>query len=425
MTVSGGVALYPDDGAHGTRCSPPRTGGSTRRKRAGARPDRVDGVIAMTARVAFATLVAWLLAACARSATRRTRRGRRRAGALRREGAARAGRDPARGPARHRCALRGTLRSQLQDAWKFFIANRKEVSLPLRRELTAELRKTARNHFILLDIGYFLYTHGEPADREIAKTALFALDPDAEIVRFNQEELFRFAHAVASERDERVLPMIDAAFLRKRADAAPCGMRTSRSTRSPCACSSTARTATARRRTCAACSPTRPVARKVLDVLIWIGSPESNANAWSAMRAGDPETFVHGATFLMTMGGPQGRWLLLNANTRDLDARTASTTRRSAAPSKRPRFASCASPSATPSRCGEELKRRLAAMNAGYGRDIRVSPAAILDSGVPREFLIEQLTRTRVVLLRRLAAEVPADVQRTNALINALRYREN
>jgi hypothetical protein len=72
----------------------------------------------------------------------------------------------------------------------------------------------------------------------------------------------------------------------------------------------------------------------------------------------------------------------------------------------------------------EELKKRIAAMNAGYGRDVRVSPAAILDSGLPREFLVEQLTRTRGMLLRRVAGEVPADVQRTNALINALRYRE-
>ena len=169
----------------------------------------------------------------------------------------------------------------------------------------------------------------------------------------------------------------------------------------------------------------KAVARKVLDVLIWIGSPESNADVWSAMRTGDADTFVHGATFLMTVGGPQGRWLLLNANTRDLDARNREYYAKIRGAVEKTSFRELRKPfgDAEPMP-GEELKRRLAAMNAGYARDARVSPAAILDSDLPREFLIEQLARTRVVLLRRTAAEVPADVQRTNALINALRYRE-
>jgi hypothetical protein len=169
----------------------------------------------------------------------------------------------------------------------------------------------------------------------------------------------------------------------------------------------------------------KAVARKVLDVLIWIGSPESNPDAWSAMRSGEAETFVHGATFLMAMGGPQGRFLLLNANTRDLDARNREYYAKIRGAVEKTSFRELRRPFGDPEHMpGEELKRRLAAMNAGFARDVRVSPAAILDSELPREFLIEQLTRTRVVLLRRVAAEVPADVQRTNALINALRYRE-
>jgi hypothetical protein len=163
------------------------------------------------------------------------------------------------------------------------------------------------------------------------------------------------------------------------------------------------------------------------------------------MSAADPEIFVRAATFLMTMGGPQGRWLVLGVNPKELDARSREyyvkirklaeeTTfnelrHRFGAPGSMAwagapgsmAWAGDEEPERMPD---EELKKRIAAMNAGYGRDVRVSPAAILDSGLPREFLVEQLTRTRGMLLRRVAGEVPADVQRTNALINALRYRE-
>jgi hypothetical protein len=324
---------------------------------------------------------------------------------------------------------------QLEEAWKFFIAKREDVSLPLRRQLALELKKTARNDFILLDLGYFLYMHGEPADREIAKTALFALNPRAEIVRFNQQELFQFAHEVASEGDERVLPLIDAAFLRDRVTirVAERGLTLDETAVCVFLYGAYGGRAEAHLRRLLA---DKAVARKVLDILIWIGSPESNADARHAMSAADPEIFVRAATFLMTMGGPQGRWLVLGVNPKELDARSREyyvkirklaeeTTfnelrHRFGAPGSMA-WAGDEEPERMPD---EELKKRIAAMNAGYGRDVRVSPAAILDSGLPREFLVEQLTRTRGMLLRRVAGEVPADVQRTNALINALRYRE-
>jgi hypothetical protein len=342
---------------------------------------------------------------------------------------------------------------QLEEAWKFFIAKRQDVSLPLRRQLALELKKTARNDFILLDLGYFLYRHGEPADREIAKTALFALNPRAEIVRFNQQELFQFAHEVASEGDERVLPLIDAAFLRDRVTirVAERGLTLDETAVCVFLYGAYGGRAEAHLRRLLA---DKAVARKVLDILIWIGSPESNAEARHAMSAADPEIFVRAATFLMTMGGPQGRWLVLGVNPKELDARSREyyvkirkLAEETTFKELRQRFGAPGSvawagapgsmawagapgsmawagdeePERMPD---EELKKRIAAMNAGYGRDVRVSPAAILDSGLPREFLVEQLTRTRGMLLRRVAGEVPADVQRTNALINALRYRE-
>jgi hypothetical protein len=317
---------------------------------------------------------------------------------------------------------------QLEEAWKFFVAKPRDVSLLLRRQLALELKTTARNDFILLDLGYFLYIHGEPADKEIARTALFALNPRAEIMRFNQQELFEFAHAVASDGDDRVLPLIDAAFLRERVTIRVAGRGITLDETAVCVFlyGAYGPGAEAHLRRLLA---DKALARKVLDILIWIGSPESNADARHAMSAADPEIFVRAATFLMTMGGPQGRWLVLGVSPRELDARSREyhvKVRKLAEETtfKELRNRLGAGDEEAERMSDEDLKKRIAAMNAGYGRDMRVSPAAILDSGLPREFLIEQLTRTRGVLLRRAAAGVPADVQRTNALINALRYRE-
>jgi hypothetical protein len=314
---------------------------------------------------------------------------------------------------------------QLEEAWAFFIAHRKEVSLTLRRQLALELRKTGRNDFVLLDLGYFLYMHGEPGDREIAKTALFALNPHAEIVRFNRQELFEFAHAVAPEADERLLALVDAAFLRSGATIRIPQSGLTLDETSVCVFLYGAYGGDAERHLRRLLAD-KAVTRRALDILIWIGSPESNADVRSTLASADPEVVVRAVTFLATMGGPQGRHLLLGVNPRDLDARAREYYAKVRRPIEETNFA------ALRRRFGEEaepmpdedLKKRLAAMNAGYGRDVRVSPAAILDSGLTREFLIEQLMRTRGVLLRRVSAEVPADVQRTNALVNALRYRE-
>ena len=70
-----------------------------------------------------------------------------------------------------------------------------------------------------------------------------------------------------------------------------------------------------------------------------------------------------------------------------------------------------------------EVRRRLAAMIANDGRDERTSPLAILDSGLERAFLVEELRKVRQSALHRISDEALTDVEVANALINALHYR--
>ena len=103
---------------------------------------------------------------------------------------------------------------QLEEAWDYFIAKPESMGV-LRRTLTQELgQKKARSDFLLLDLGYFLHERGTREDKQLARNALYALNLASPIIRFNHQELFEFAHAVARERDPRILAFLDKAFLR-------------------------------------------------------------------------------------------------------------------------------------------------------------------------------------------------------------------
>jgi len=107
----------------------------------------------------------------------------------------------------------------MDAAWEFFNANTQSVLPILRRELTLELQKKQPNNLVLLDIGYYLLLQTEAKDKALGKTALFKLDPTSDIVYLNQQQLFRFAFAIASDQDPQFLTFLDKAFLRQKMNA--------------------------------------------------------------------------------------------------------------------------------------------------------------------------------------------------------------
>ena len=325
----------------------------------------------------------------------------------------------------------------LDEAWKFFLANPKDALPVLRRELAAEMARKPRNDFLLLDLGYFLHEHGEPQDRAPAREALLALDPAAPVMRFNEQELFDFTHATASDGDPRVLAFIDRAYLRTpRTLKLPVPPAPGGKEPQALALDATGLCmalygsygpgAEAHLRRLLGEAAVR---NRVLEILIWIGSPDSNADVRSTLLAAarNYETFVRAATFLVRAGGPQGRFFLLGVNPATLDTRTREYYTKVRKPIAETGFAQLAKPFDTEGKVrlpDEEMKRRFAAMNSGYGSGVRLPPEAIVHSTLPRDFLIEQLARARERSLRQLTASSLADVQLTDALLNALYYRE-
>jgi len=71
----------------------------------------------------------------------------------------------------------------------------------------------------------------------------------------------------------------------------------------------------------------------------------------------------------------------------------------------------------------DEVKKGLAKMYENYGEGF-LDPRAILDSHLPRGFLIKELLRIRPRLFHRLSDEALSDVLATNSILNALYYRD-
>lgn len=316
---------------------------------------------------------------------------------------------------------------QMDEAWKFFNVNKPAVLPILRRELSAEVRKEGRNDMLLLDIGYYLRLQGGSSDKDLGRQALFALDTNADVVRWNQQLLFKLAHAVAPDRDPRMLALLDKVFLRGKVTTfiPQHALRLDETLVCVFLYGVYGRDAEGHLKTLLR---DRSLAPRIIEILIWIGSPDSVPEVSAAMDAArDYETFVRGTAFMMKTGGPQGRAAMLAIKPGEFDAKSRDyygkirkdieATSYQTLRGQFSRFPGAASLS------DGEVKRRLSAMHANYGKDDDTSPAAIVNSGLAGSFLIGELTRIRERMFYRISDEALSDVVVTNALMNTLRYR--
>jgi hypothetical protein len=318
---------------------------------------------------------------------------------------------------------------QMDEAWRFFMANKPSALPVLRQVLSDEVNRGKPNNMVLLDIGTFLAGQGSEQDKVLARSALFALDPAAPIVKQNEKELFEFTHGVAAERDPRALTFIDKAFLDDKAevfipqhalrldDTLICvflygvyGDGAEEHLRGQLQ---------------------NPLHRhKVLEILGWIGSPSSVADVKAADAAApDFDTFVRVTAFMMKTGGPEGRTAMLEFRPDSLDPRSReyfAKVRPAIVAQNYRAIRQQVGPSNANRKISDDVVReRLVAMKANFGKDETTEPASILDSGLPRDELIRTLTEIRARTFHRLSDEALSDVEITNALINALRYRDH
>ncbi|HKC17773.1 MAG TPA: hypothetical protein VKC11_13820 [Steroidobacteraceae bacterium] len=324
-------------------------------------------------------------------------------------------------------AVNDSYNRQMDAAWQFFTANQTQVLPILRRQLKAEIAQGRPSDLILLDVGYFVHEHDEGDGKALARDALFRLDPRASIVAFNWQELFEFAHAAAEDHDPRVLDLIGSAFLRSDQKVFIPQHALELNGTLVCVFLYGAYGADAERALSSKLQD-RSVAKRTLEILGWLGSPDS-VTAVSAALSASPnyETFSRVTSFMMQNAGPTGRAFMLALTPGQLDEESRQYLTKIHATIQDVSFEaierSFANLPGDKKLSDEETRSRLASMIANFGIDDRTNPLAILDSGLGSDFLIAELLKVRSRTLYRLSDEALSDVEATNAVINGLRYR--
>ena len=316
---------------------------------------------------------------------------------------------------------------KMDETWKYFDANRARALPVLRTELAAEITRPDHNNLVLLGGGFYLYTHGDKTDRDPARNALFAIDPAAPIVRWNMEQYFFFVHAVSIDRDPRILGLIDRAFLDRKVELVIPELALNLDESSVCMFLYGAYGDGAEAHLQPFLKDPKRV-RKTLEILIWIGTPASNAVVFDTLKANrDIEVFGRATAFLMQNGGPEGRQLMLSVDPATLEPKSAEFYSKG-----RPHIEAVSEQwykglfdrfQGTAKLSDADVRQKLAAMKAGRGRDESLSPKAIYTSGIPRDELIGELMAARAAMLRQLYDQSLDDVRMTNMMINGLRFR--
>lgn len=310
----------------------------------------------------------------------------------------------------------------LDNAWRFFGDNKPTALHVLRRELAAELRKPQPNQLILLDIGFFLARLGEPGDKALSMQALRTIDADAPLIKASSEQLFRFAHLTAADHDERLFPLLDKAFLHGKVTVfvPQHGFTVDEATTAALIYGQYGAKGEAHLRGLLGDSTIR---NKVLEVLIAIGSPDSVPAVAALLQSEDPDTFVRAVTFLARTGGPQGRDALTAFDAKALQGKSREYFAQVSPRLKGLVFESMRGERSEQPISDEEVRRRLESLYERYGEHEDLQASDILYSTLPKQFLIDQLTRIRERTLLRVSDEALADLEMTNTVLNTLRYR--
>jgi len=318
----------------------------------------------------------------------------------------------------------------LDASWKYFNENKKSVLPVLLKELKLELRKAAPNNFFLLDIGYFIFLEGanDKVYTKEAIRALYSLDPSSGIIKANFQQLFKFTHKVASQKDPKILEFIDKVFLANvdRSIFIPQHAMTLDPTLMCVFLYGVYGEGAESHIKLLINNP--KYTNRMIEILVWIGTNDSLAAVKNAMNKNPTyETFTRALTYMMLIGGQRGKETMLSLKHKKFDKKSQDYYKRVKDVIESQSFDKLKNrfpkPSSDVRLSNVDLKNRLTKMYDNYGRDQDTDPISIMSSTLPKKYLIEQLERIRYRMLHRISDEALSEVKMTNAIINTLSYR--
>jgi hypothetical protein len=316
---------------------------------------------------------------------------------------------------------------EMDAVWKFYASHKPEILPILRAQLRKEIDREQPSDMVLLDVGLFVHENDGSEGKALAREALFRLNPRAAVINENWKELFELAHDAAEDHDARVLDLIDRSFLVSDQKIFIPQHALQLDGTLICVFLYGSYGADAEPHLTAKLQD-HSVTQRILELLVWLGSPDSVREVGDVLSVSpNYQTFSRVTAFMMQAAGPAGRDFMLKLDPSKLDpqsreylSKVHSAIQAMSFDTIRNSFASFPGDKKL---ADAEVRLRLDAMIANYGKDDRTSPLATLDSGLGPDLLIAALLKVRSRSLYRLSDEALSDVEVTNALINALRYR--
>lgn len=318
---------------------------------------------------------------------------------------------------------------RLDEVWKFLRDN-KNYALPrLAKELKKELKASRPDDYFLLDAGHFLFLEGDKSQRELAIQALLKLNPNSPVVQASFTQLFHFAYDVAKTGERRMLPLIDDTFVPgdRQVNLPEHAMLLTPALQcvflygvyGPDVAQHLAKQLTE-----------RPAQRLcLLEVLNYLGTVDCLEAVKATMSAfPDVKTYSLSLRFFTMIGGPQGKETILTTDMRAFDEEARELFEKAKLEIESLSYLMLTGELdrmgvGARQLSGEVLKERLEKMYMNYGVDDETNPLAIVNSDLPKDYLIAELLKIRGRMCHRLSDEGLQDVLVSNLIVSALLYR--
>ncbi len=320
---------------------------------------------------------------------------------------------------------------RMDTAWKYLTAH-KDESVPLiRQELLKELAQK-NDQFFLLDMASFLIGQGKPQDDPLAFQCLSAIDPQAPVIQYNTDELFRLTYHLAQGGDPAVLEQVDRLFLKYRSESSLVVPQHAMTldTAMICVFLYGVSGPGVEKHLLEQLSLKSTYQKRLLEILCVLGSENGVEQVKPFLEGQDFDTFARSIKFMVTVGGPAGREAVLRVNPKRLDERSQKYFEHILPDVKKIDYKTYLGElqkiSPAPKNFSDnELTTRLEKMYENYGKDDKLNPLNVVTSQLPTDDLIARMKGIRCRTLFRLSNEALDDVDIANTILNALQFKNH
>ncbi len=323
------------------------------------------------------------------------------------------------------------LNKKMDAAWTVLLGKKKS-SIPLvEAELAKALRQDKPDQYFILDMSQLLLAMQGPQALTLAAQALSRIDGGAPVIKVNTDGLFHLALSLA-QSGAAVLPQIDRLFLEEKAELKVFVVQHVLTLDSTLLCvflyGSSGPDVEDHLLGKFGSNLAPYQAKRLLEILGWLGSEKSVPAAAPYLQGGDHELFARALKVMMALGGASGREAVLNLKAGGLSKESRAYLKKVLPNVKKAGYESqlrmleeMAKPD--PGLSDAKLEARLEKMIKNYGKDDELPAANILLSGLPQGLILGKLKRIRQMTLFRLSDEALDDVLVDNRIINALQYK--